>query len=181
MAATTPPPAAPTYNADYTKDIFKIMSLGPQQVNADPQLAKERDYLMEQGLLHDVPANYGEGNTDERYELGLNAPHNFAGYALTGDTPKESMRLVNVEAAKGNDQTLHDPGMVAHTQLWGDMTYQGNIVQPKTGWDTFWQVAPMLPMLFATVMSGGTMAPMLKLYMSAFKTAAMYEMNKPGS
>lgn len=162
-------------NPAYTQDIFKIMDMGPAGVAGDPQMAKERDALIAGGFLQDTAS----GDQGEAYTLGLNAPHNMAAYSGTGDLAPSPLRLQNVNESKSNNQTLADTSMVAHTQLWGDMTYQGNIVQPKSGWDTFWKVAPMLPALFATVVSGGTLSPMMLLFKQAFTSMAGYEMSKP--
>lgn len=163
--------AAATLDPAMTQQIWKVLGSDPN--NVDPSLSSARDYLLQNGLLNLVPANNGESNTAARYELGLNAPHNFAGYSQTGDTPTEPMRLSSVEQMKGNDQTLVNPNLHATNPLYGDMTLQGNVKQPSRPLeDTFWKVAPMLPALFATIMSGGALAPMLASMPEAGGTAA---------
>lgn len=151
--------AAAPLDPAMTQQIWKVLGSDPNSV--DSSLAPARDYLLQNGLLNLVPANTGESNTAARYELGLNAPHNFAGYSQTGDTPPEAMRLSSVEQMHGNDQSLYNPDVHAVNPLYGDMTLQGNVKQPSSGWDTFWKVAPMIPAAFAAIMSGGALAPLL--------------------
>jgi hypothetical protein len=141
--------AASPLDPAMVNQIWSVLAAGPVGTGADPQLAAARDYLMQNGLLQDVPANTGDANTAERYQLGINAPHNFSGYALTGDTPDEGLRLSSVQQMTGNGQTLVNPDMHAVDPLYGDLTLQANVKQPKSAMDTFWKIAPMLPGLFA--------------------------------
>ncbi len=151
QAAAPAAPAAPQYDPAMTQQIWKVMDAGPTGVADDAGLAKARDYLMQNGLLSDVAANQGEGNTAERYELGLNAPHNFSLYSKTGDTPaNENARLSSVEQVQGNGQKLFNPSAVKHDPLYGDMTYRGNVDPNESGaMKAFWKVAPMAPALLA--------------------------------
>ena len=127
-AAPSAAPATPQYDPAMTSQIWKVMDAGPSGVADDAGLAKARDYLMQNGLLDDVAANTGDSNTAERYELGLNAPHDFSLYSKTGDTPaNENARLSSVEQLQGNGQKLFNPPAVKHDPLYGDMTYRGNV------------------------------------------------------
>ncbi len=153
-AAPQAPPAAadtPQYDPAMTSQIWKVMDAGPSGVADDPGLTKARDYLMQNGLLDDVAANTGDSNTAERYELGLNAPHDFSLYSKTGDTPaNENARLSSVEQVKGNGQKLIDPTAVKHDPLYGDMTARGNVnPNESAAMKLFWQAAPMAPALLA--------------------------------
>jgi hypothetical protein len=145
--AATPTSTDPQYDPAMTNQIWSVMNAGPQGVEIDPGLKAARDYLMDKGLLQDVPANQGDSNTDERYTLGLNAPHNFSLYSLTGDTPAdERSRLTSVQDVQGNGQKLYNPSDVKTDPLYGDMTHQGNVDANESGlMKAFWKVAPMLP------------------------------------
>lgn len=164
--------AAAPLDPAMTQQIWSVLASDPN--NVDPSLTKARDYLMQNGMLNLVPANEGESNTAARYELGLNAPHNFSGYSLTGDTPAvEQQRLSSVQQVQGNGQKLFNPNLVSHDPLYGDMTLQGNVNPNESGLaKTFWKVAPMLPAAFAAIMSGGALAPLLSQMPEAGATAA---------
>lgn len=140
----------------------------------DPELDAARQWLVDNNYVQQTGGNSGEGNTANAYQWGAGAPgaKSMAGYTLTGDTPAEAARFVSTQQMKGNGQTAINPDLVGDSPIYGQMTMQGNVKQPKSPWDTFWKVAPMLPAAFAAVMSGGALAPLLASMPEAGGTAA---------
>lgn len=190
--ADTATPAAP--DPKYASQIWEIMSLGPdaaefqpttmytdadgnssgQQIpNSayDPNLAAARDYLVQNGYLTTESTGGGseDNNSVARYGIGPNAPHNLAAYDLTNAGVPSAERLVSVDQAARNKQTLINPNFTENTP-WGTLTMQGNIQQPKTPiTDALFQYAPMLVGAFASIVSGGTLTPAMAAMVKGFE------------
>lgn len=74
-----------------------------------------------------------------------------SGYMPRWSTVQDHMNLIN-------------PNAVANSANYGRITDNRNIYQKD---DIFSKLGPMLPMLFATIMSGGTLSPMMGAFLKA--------------
>jgi hypothetical protein len=137
--------------------------------NYDPNLTEARDYLLNNGYITSGGGGGGgsEGNTENRYHVGPNAPHNFASYDLSGDTAALGQRLVPVNGS--NRDRLINPDFTEKTP-WGTLTMMGNVKAPKYGWqDALWQYAPLILTTAANALSGGALTPMQSAVLAGMK------------
>lgn len=115
--------------------------------NIDPAVKQQ---LIDAGLIKSITEGGAEGGDAQTfYELGDNAPSNFAGNISHTDHTPEMQRIIGADTGVAKAQGLTDPSAVYKDPVFGNVTTSGNLNRKDPGWDTFWKVAPMLPGLFA--------------------------------
>jgi len=131
--------------------------------NYDPKLTAARDWLTQNGMLNYNPANTGQGNTPGYFSAGSLSPLGSDVWSKDGATgvsnPKNGGWLVQTPQ-EGTGHSLINSSQQGDDSMWGKITNEANVKDDHAN-DLFWKIAPMLPMVFATIMSGGAMAPLL--------------------
>ncbi len=133
-----------------TSQLFKYVGLDDSDANM--QGADTKQKLIDAGLLKSITEGAGGdgGDTGQTfYELGDNAPTNFAGNITKTDHTPEMQRIIGADTGIAATQGLTNPSYVKNDPVWGNVTTSGNLNRKDPGWDAFWKVAPMLPGVLA--------------------------------
>ncbi len=143
---------APTTPVDpaLASQLFKYVGLNDSDANM--QGADTKQKLIDAGLLKSITEGAGGDGGDVGqtfYELGDNAPSNFAGNISHTDHTPEMQRIIGADTGVAQAQGLVNPSAVYKDPEFGNVTTSGNLNRKDPGWDTFWKVAPILPGLLA--------------------------------
>ncbi|MGH7782236.1 MAG: hypothetical protein ACREO5_00100 [Candidatus Binatia bacterium] len=138
----------------------------------------EQQYDEDQGLLTGHAATSGDSNMDAYFSGGDRLPaifrteHNLNVGATMKDSGGDASYYNWLNATGGATSADHtvsgklkNPNLVENDPTFGKLTLAANVDQKDPFWDTFWQIAPMIPMMIATFASGGALTPLMKFAM----------------
>ena len=159
-SGATPPPSIAQYTPGFNtapttpidpalaSQLFNYVGQSDADLATADQGVKQK--LIDAGLIQSLTEGGAEGGQAQQfYELGPNAPSNFAGNISHTDHTPEMQRIIGADSGVAKDQGLLNPSAVYKDPTFGNVTTSGNLNRKDPGWDTFWKVAPLLPSLFA--------------------------------
>ena len=136
-----------------------------QQLLAGGYLQQSRGDSEGQGAQYDWSPGISQDPLGSHLSsLGVTSSYGSADPNNPNMAANPALRLVNADniGVQGTDQTLRNPDAVLKGTDFGNLTPVGNIDNHESGLNkVFWQVAPLIPALAATVFTGGAAAPLL--------------------